>query len=77
VVGYVAAMIDQEASAQWAEARTHPAAPAPITPGDTGAVRRSLAAAAAAMLATAKDHNGVIGSMAAATAARASKPSSE
>jgi hypothetical protein len=43
-------------------------------PTDTASVRRSLAAAAQQMWETPRDHNGVIGSMAAATAARQPQP---
>lgn len=72
VIGYLAAMTDDEYAAVTAEARSS----APIRPGDTAAVRRSIAAAAQAMLQTPRDHNGptAAGSFAAAVAARQPAP---
>jgi hypothetical protein len=76
VIGYLAAMTDDEYAAVQAEARGHPAAPAPIKPGDTASVRRSIAAAARAMWETPRDHNGptAAGSFASAVAARQPEP---
>jgi hypothetical protein len=53
--------------------------PPPITPGDTAAVRRSLAAAAQAMWETPRDRNGptAAGSFAASVAARQPAPQPE
>jgi hypothetical protein len=75
VIGYLAALTDDEYAAVQAESRTQPAPPAPIRPGDTAGVRRSLAAAAQAMWETPRDHNGPTagGSFAAAAAARATQ----
>jgi hypothetical protein len=76
IVGYLAALADDEYAALSAEARTHPATPAPIRPGDTASVRRSVAAKSADLLSIPKDRNGPTGpgGFAAAVAARAPKP---
>jgi hypothetical protein len=73
VIGYLAALTDQEYAALQSEARP----PAPIAPGDTAAVRKSLAAKSAQLLAVERDANGTIGGWSATVAARQPAPQPE